>query len=88
MQEHDYETLSAPDTTGVSTEGFSSKSLENVEKEEPIKSPTLDQQNFHDECKPKMKIKGFKREKNIGIICLDCGKCFRQKNTYNYHKRR
>lgn len=36
---------------------------------------------------PNAKIKGFKRDKNKKIICLDCGKCFSAKNSYNYHKR-
>lgn len=33
------------------------------------------------------KIKGFKRDKNRNIICLDCGKQFKHKNSYNYHKK-
>lgn len=32
-------------------------------------------------------IKGFKRDKNRTIICLDCGKRFKHKNSYNYHKK-
>ncbi|XP_031623087.1 zinc finger protein 420-like [Contarinia nasturtii] len=36
---------------------------------------------------PKTQIKGFKRVKNQGIVCLDCDKVFKHKNSYNYHKR-
>lgn len=32
-------------------------------------------------------IKGFKRDSNKHIVCLDCGKKFTAKNSYNYHKR-
>lgn len=32
-------------------------------------------------------IKGFKRDSSKHIICLDCGKRFKAKNSYNYHKR-
>lgn len=36
---------------------------------------------------PKVEVKGFKRDKNNKIVCLDCGKQFSAKNSYNYHKR-
>lgn len=33
------------------------------------------------------KIKGFHRDQSKKIICLDCGKYFKHKNSYNCHKR-
>lgn len=76
------------DPVELSNHEFSSIGLENCDNMEPVESPVLVQQKPSDESKPKVAIKGFRREKSIGIICLDCGKCFKQKNTYNYHKRR
>lgn len=76
MQDQNYQVLNVE---------FGSRSLE---IQEPIKSSKFVHQSLADEAKPKLEIKGFRREKNRGIICLDCGKCFKQKNTYNYHKRK
>lgn len=36
---------------------------------------------------PNSKIKGFQRDERKNIVCLDCGKCFKHKNSYNCHKR-
>lgn len=33
------------------------------------------------------KIKGFQRDQSKQIVCLDCGKYFKHKNSYNCHKR-
>lgn len=33
------------------------------------------------------KIKGFERDQSRKIVCLDCGKYFKHKNSYNCHKR-
>lgn len=33
------------------------------------------------------KIKGFQRDESKNIVCLDCGKCFKHKNSYNCHMR-
>ncbi|XP_055295744.1 zinc finger protein 431-like [Sitodiplosis mosellana] len=75
------------DDTKIPNYEFSRRSQKNTVNQEDIKSTELIQHKSSDERKPKVEIKGFKREKSKDIICLDCGKCFKQKNTYNYHKR-
>lgn len=61
----------------------------NKNVESPEKRPSIAQLELaiSDGIQPKVEIKGFKRDKNKKITCLDCGKCFTAKNSYNYHKR-
>lgn len=37
--------------------------------------------------KVEIEIKGFEKDENKRVTCLDCGKNFMSKNSYNYHKR-
>lgn len=60
---------------------------EYAEPIENIPSINRHRSDLSDTVQPNAKIKGFKRDKNKRIICLDCGKCFSAKNSYNYHKR-
>lgn len=60
--------------------------IENQENNEPNQNKSLDPVGDDFTDTPKQ-IKGFQRDKSKNIICLDCGKCFKQKNSYNYHKR-
>lgn len=39
------------------------------------------------EMQPATEIKGFTKDNMKRITCLDCGKLFMAKNSYNYHKR-
>ena len=82
--EEDFSSLDRNELNNV----FNSRCLKIHENHWPIKNAGSIQQNSSDEeNKQKIQIKVFNREKHKGIICLDCGKCFKQKNTYNYHKR-
>lgn len=36
----------------------------------------------------KCEIKGYKKEKEKGIVCLDCGKCFKYMKSYDSHKKK
>lgn len=60
-----------------------------VKNESPIKqvidNDSSDDNNLNGNATGKMK--GFERDKSKRIVCLDCGKCFKHKNSYNCHKR-
>lgn len=60
---------------------------EYAEPIENILSINRHRSDLSDADQPNAEIKGFKRDRNKRIICLDCGKCFSAKNSYNYHKR-
>lgn len=61
---------------------------DNQGNDETDQNEPLDKSNnANDSTDSPKEIKGFKRDKSNNIICLDCGKRFKQKNSYNYHKR-
>ena len=91
LQDHGNRT-SEEDSSGFdrndSNDVCNGRGLKIHENHWPIKNAESIKRNSSDEeNKQKIQIKVFNREKHKGIICLDCGKCFKQKNTYNYHKR-
>lgn len=60
--------------------------IENQANNESNQNKSHDQIGDDSTDSPK-EIKGFKRDTSNNIICLDCGRMFKQKNSYNYHKR-
>lgn len=59
-----------------------------TENESLAEKSTADDNNDNLHENQSGKIKGFQRDKSKNsIVCLDCGKCFKHKNSYNCHKR-
>lgn len=63
----------------------SSSELENRKENAVIK--TKNNRKLNDDLKIDEGVKGFKRERNNHITCLECGKSFKHITNYYYHKR-
>lgn len=97
MQDYDSDSQSEPETKDrkpnnkIDSSNFKSELDYRRNDAEPTEINLKDQNVDGDSSsvftdRPK-NIKGFKRDKSRNIICLDCGKQFKHKNSYNYHKK-